>query len=167
MKMLLLFLTLSFVLIAQEDHVYKDLSSALKNPQKVYHLKLRRKSLTQFPQELSSFPNLKVLDLSKNKITTIPDSLAFLSNLIKLNLSKNQIEFIPETINELTDLEELDLWDNFIEVLPRSLENLKSLNIIDIRGVALSYTKHTNYASMLKGVNVLMSPPCNCQERKR
>ena len=167
MKTLLLFLTLSFVLIAQEDHVYKDLSSALKNPQKVYHLKLRRKSLTQFPQELSSFPNLKVLDLSKNKITTIPDSLAFLSNLIKLNLSKNQIELIPETINELTNLEELDLWDNFIEVLPRSLENLKSLNIIDIRGVALSYTKHTNYASMLKGVNVLMSPPCNCQERKR
>ena len=165
MKMLLLFLTLSFVLIAQEDHVYKDLSSALKNPQQVYHLKLRRKSLTQFPQELSSFPNLKVLDLSKNKITTIPDSLAFLSTLIKLNLSKNQIEFIPENINELTDLEELDLWDNFIEVLPRSLENLKSLNIIDIRGVALSYTKHTNYASMLKGVNVLMSPPCNCQEK--
>ena len=165
MKMLLLFLTLSFVLKAQEDHVYKDLSLALKNPQQVYHLKLRRKSLTQFPQELSSFPNLKVLDLSKNKITTIPDSLAFLSNLIKLNLSKNQIEFIPETINELTDLEELDLWDNFIEVLPRSLENLKNLNIIDIRGVALSYTKHTNYASMLKGVNVLMSPPCNCQEK--
>ena len=117
MKTLLMFLTLSFVLIAQEDHVYKDLSSALKNPLQVYHLKLRRKSLTQFPQELSYFPNLKVLDLSKNKITTIPDSLAFLSNLIKLNLSKNQIEFIPETINELTDLEELDLWDNFIEVL--------------------------------------------------
>lgn len=167
MRILLLFLTFSFVLIAQEDYVYKDLSSALKNPQQVYHLKLRRKSLTQFPQELSSFPNLKVLDLSKNKITTIPDSLAYLSNLIKLNLSKNQIEFIPETINELTNLEELDLWDNFIEVLPRSLENLKNLNIIDIRGVALSYTKHTNYASMLKGVNVLMSPPCNCQERKR
>ena len=165
MKTLLLFLTLSFVLIAQEDYVYKDLSSALKNPQQVYHLKLRRKSLTQFPQELSYFPNLKVLDLSKNKITTIPDSLAFLSNLIKLNLSKNQIEFIPETINELTDLEELDLWDNFIEVLPRSLENLKNLNIIDIRGVALSYKKHTKYASMLNGVNVLMSPPCNCQER--
>ena len=71
MKTLLLFLTLSSVLIAQEDHVYKDLISALKNPQQVYHLKLRRKSLTQFPQELSSFPNLKVLDLSKNKITTM------------------------------------------------------------------------------------------------
>ena len=165
MKTLLLFLTLSSVLIAQEDHVYKDLSSALKNPQQVYHLKLRRKSLTKFPQELSSFPNLKVLDLSKNKITTIPDSLAFLSNLIKLNLSKNQIEFIPESIYELTDLEELDLWDNFIEVLPRSLENLKNLNLIDIRGVALSHKKNTKYVSMLKGVNVLMSPPCDCQER--
>tara|TARA_B110000977_G_scaffold78211_1_gene105269 strand:+ start:1145 stop:1642 length:498 start_codon:yes stop_codon:yes gene_type:complete len=165
MKISYIFLLLSSSLFAQEGVIYKDLKTALKNPELVFHLQLKRKSLTEFPKELDLFTNLKVLDLSKNKINFIPDSLAFLSSLQSLKLSRNNIEFIPKTICLLESLEKLDLWDNYIETLPVELARLRNLKQLDIRGVALSYSKHVAYSELLKGVVLLMSDPCDCEEK--
>tara|TARA_B110001469_G_scaffold125460_1_gene140928 strand:+ start:1839 stop:2336 length:498 start_codon:yes stop_codon:yes gene_type:complete len=165
MKLLLLLLLLPLGTFAQENVIYKDLKTALINPELVYHLELKRKSLHEFPKQLFLFSNLKTLDLSKNKINFIPDSLAFLSGLHILNLSRNNIELIPNTIDQLESLQQLDLWDNYIEVLPIALKRLPKLKQVDIRGVALSYSKHVAYRELLKGVDLLMSDPCDCEEK--
>jgi len=165
MKLLCLLLLLPLSLFAQENVMYKDLKTALKTPELVYHLQLKRKSLHEFPKQLFLFANLKTLDLSKNKINCIPDSLAFLSGLHILNLSRNNIALIPNTIDQLVSLEQLDLWDNYIEVLPDALTRLSKLKQVDIRGIALPYSKHVAYRELLKGVDLLMSDPCDCEEK--
>ena len=45
---------------------YTSLEEALKNPEKVIKLELRRKKLKSFPMEILKFPNLQYLDLTKN-----------------------------------------------------------------------------------------------------
>ena len=164
MRLLLLLLFICTPLFAQEGVWYKSLEEALVNPEHVYQLQLKRKRLTVFPVELRRFPNLQKLDLSKNKIKAFPDSLSDLSNLIFLDLSRNDIDEIPVHISQLTSLQQLDLWDNYINVLPEQIKELKSLNFLDIRGVALSYHKYISYKEMMKGVELFMSEPCDCQE---
>ena len=165
MRLSLFFIFSSFTLLAQEEVIYKSLDAALANPSQVYQLQLRRKGFTEFPKELKEFPNLRTLDLSKNKIKSFPDSLAFLSSLLSLNLSRNNIEIIPAYIGLLESLEQLDLWDNYIAELPEQLADLKNLTLIDIRGVALSFNKYNSYLEMMKGVDLLMSEPCDCMEK--
>ena len=164
MRLLILLLFLCTSLFAQEGVWYKNLEEALVNPEQVYQLQLKRKRLKAFPVELRSFPNLQKLDLSKNKIKAFPDSLSDLSNLNFLDLSRNDIDEIPAHISQLTSLQQLDLWDNYINVLPEEIKELKSLNFLDIRGVALSYQKYNRYKEMMKGVELFMSEPCDCQE---
>ena len=48
---------------------YTSLEEALKNPELVIKLELRKKGLKVFPKEIIQFTNLQYLDLSKNKIT--------------------------------------------------------------------------------------------------
>jgi Leucine-rich repeat (LRR) protein len=166
MRFLLFFLCSTFTVLAQEEFIYKNLETALANPNQVYHLQLKRKGFTEFPNELNLFPNLIKLDLSKNKIKSFPDSLAHLSSLKVLRLSRNEIEYIPKNIAFLEALEELDLWDNYISELPEAIINLKHLKSVDIRGIALSYTKYNAYLEMMNGVDLFMSEPCDCMEDK-
>jgi Leucine-rich repeat (LRR) protein len=167
---------------------FTDLDSALKNPEQVVKLTLRKQKYTEFPAELWKFPNLQYLDLGKNKITEVPDSINFFTNLQILHLSKNEIEFLPREIgdlsnlmildinqNELTSippqigklkkLRYLDLWSNNLSIFPDELKDLsENLKVLDLRVILINADTQEKIRTMLPNTTIFMSPPCKCDQ---
>ena len=165
--------------------IYESLEDALKEPEKVYRLDLRKKKLAVFPMDILKFPNLQELDLSKNKLKEIPEEIGQLTNLQILNLSKNQLELLPKAIgnlinlkvlivnqNELTalpvqigdliNLKYLDLWSNNISFWPEQLANLKNLKTMDCRVIMINSEKQNYIQSLLPNTKIYFSPDCKC-----
>lgn len=167
---------------------YTDLETALKNPEKVVKLTLRKEKLDQFPVELWKFPNLQYLDLGKNNITEVPDSIDYFTNLQVLHLSKNEIEYLPREIgdlpnlmildinqNELTSLPPqigklkklryLDLWSNNLSIFPEELKELsETLKVLDLRVILINADQQDKIRAMLPKTTIYMSPPCKCDQ---
>lgn len=167
---------------------FTSLDSALKNPEKVVKLILRKQKYDQFPADLWKFPNLQYLDLSKNKITEVPDSIGFFKQLQILHLSKNNIEFLPREIGDLSNLmildinqneltaippqigklkklRYLDLWSNNISVFPEELKDLAgTLMVLDLRVILINAETQDHIRAMLPGTVIYMSPPCKCDQ---
>jgi Leucine-rich repeat (LRR) protein len=167
---------------------YTDLATALKEPEKVVKLTLRKQKYESFPAELWKFPNLQYLDLGKNKIKEVPDSIKFFINLQVLHLSKNEIEFLPREIgdlsnlvildinqNELTSLppqigklkklKYLDLWSNNLSIFPEELGELsETLQVLDLRVILINADQQDRIRLMLPKTTIFMSPPCKCDQ---
>jgi hypothetical protein len=165
-----------------------DLATALKEPEKVVKLTLRKMKYEAFPAELWKFPNLQYLDLGKNKIKEVPDSINFFTNLQVLHLSKNEIEFLPREIgdlsnlmildinqNELTSLppqigklkklKYLDLWSNNLSIFPEELSELaETLQVLDLRVILINADQQDRIRLMLPKTTIYMSPPCKCDQ---
>jgi len=89
----------------------------------------------------SSFPHLKLLDLSNNNLQgNIYDALGNVTSLVILDLSYNQLEGpIPTSLGKVTSLVELDLSYNKLEgPIPTSLGKLTSLVVLDLSHNQLS-----------------------------
>ncbi|HEY0031331.1 MAG TPA: leucine-rich repeat domain-containing protein [Bacteroidia bacterium] len=166
---------------------FTSLEDALKNPEKVIKLELRKNKLKTFPMEIFKFPNLQYLDLSKNYIKEIPEEIGQLkdlqyfaisknsvqefptqigelSNLFYLNANQNELSSIPATIGKLTKLKNLDLWSNNIERFPDELKDLKSLLIFDLRVILIPDAQQNAIQAMLPNAKVYFSPYCKCQQ---
>jgi len=163
-----------------------SISEAMKNPDAVIKLVLRKQHLKSFPKEILRFKNLQYLDISKNSIAELPDSIFLLtqlqyfacsktglkrlpkeigklSNLLYLNFNQNDLELLPPQIGNLEKLEILDLWSNNLEEFPSSLSNLKSLQVLDLRNILISDEVQNNINNMLPRAKVYMSPSCKCK----
>lgn len=114
--------------------IYTSLDEALKNPEKVQRLVLKKKRYKEFPEEIFKFENLLELDLSKNSIEVIPDSISKLSKLRILRMYKNEIHTVSDQIGQLTDLEVLILNRNYITYIPTSIMHLTKLEELDLWG---------------------------------
>ena len=167
---------------------YTDLQTALKNPEKVVKLELRKQKFKTFPPEIWQFPNLQYLDLSKNQITEVPDSISKLKNLQVLHLSRNKIEFLPREIGDLTNLmildinqneltsippqigklkklKYLDLWSNNISIFPEELKEISgNLMVLDLRVILINSTTQEHIRQMLPTTTIYFSPPCKCDQ---
>ena len=167
---------------------YTDLTEALKNPEKVTKLTLRKMHLKAFPAEIWKFPNLQYLDLSKNQITEFPDSLGQLKYLQVLHLSKNKIEALPRELgdlqnlvildinnNELTmlppqigklkKLQYLDLWNNSISTFPEELKDISgNLKVLDLRVILINYDAQDRIHKLLPKTTIYMDAPCHCNQ---
>lgn len=164
---------------------YTSLESALRNPDKVYKLKLQKQGLSEIPKEVFLLKNLQVLDMSKNKIKVIPAEIGQLKNLEVLNLSKNrihdipssigqlvymrslilnqnEIETIPPEIGKLTRLIYLDMWSNNLWNFPEELRELSSLQEFDLRNIQLNFKEQDYISSLLPKTKIHFSPACNC-----
>jgi Leucine-rich repeat (LRR) protein len=164
---------------------YTDLTEALKNPETVIKLSLRKKKFKEFPKELYKFKNLQYLDLSKNSIKTLPDSIVNFTNLQFLAISKNGLETLPNNIgalknlkflnanqNELSrlpysfgsleNIETADLWSNNLEYFPETLKDLKHLKNMDLRNILIPQNRQDELQSMLPNTTIFFSPPCKC-----
>jgi Leucine-rich repeat (LRR) protein len=164
-----------------------SLQSALKeDPLKVYKLVIKKKKLTEIPQEIYQFKNLNILDLSKNKIKEFPIELGQLQYLQKLILSSNKITNIPKELGLLRHLKELYLNQNKVTALPPEIKNLKKLKIIDLWGndigflpyeiselkntleeidmrvILMSSKEHKKIKSLLPNTKIKFSKSCNC-----
>jgi len=165
---------------------FTSIPEAMKNPDAVIKLVLRKQHLKSFPKEILQFKNLQYLDVSKNSIAELPDSIYLLSNLqyfacsktglkrlpkeigklsnlLYLNFNQNDLEILPPQIGNLEKLEILDLWSNNLDGYPSSLSGLKSLKVLDLRNILISDETQANIISMLPRAKVYMSPSCKCK----
>jgi Leucine-rich repeat (LRR) protein len=165
---------------------YTNLQEALKNPDAVTKLVLRKQHLKSFPKEILQFKNLQYLDVSKNSIAELPDSIDLLGNLqyfacsrtglerlpkqigklynLKyLNFNQNDLESLPPQIGNLENLEIFDLWSNNFDEYPSTLSGLKSLRVLDLRNILISDEVQASIIRMLPNAIVHMSPSCKCK----
>lgn len=168
-------------------YAYTSLEEALKNPEKVIKLELRRKKLKSFPMDILKFPNLQYLDLTKNNIKELPAEISELknlqyfsisknvlqefppqigelSNLFYLNANQNELTSIPPTFGKLTKLKNLDLWSNNIDSFPEELKYLKSLLVLDLRVILIPDAQQSAIQAMVPHAKVYFSPYCKCQQ---
>lgn len=178
------------MLEAQPDYMLKlkcftSLEKALEMPDSVVCLKLRRNGLTEFPNEIFKFKNLRQLDLGNNKISSIPANIGDLEKLEVLNLERNKfvmlsksigdlhalryldlgmnaVQALPFEIGELRNLEFLQIWANEVTALPRSMEKLHKLRWLDMRTILLTASEREEIIDMFPDATILLSPDCNC-----
>jgi Leucine-rich repeat (LRR) protein len=173
----------STTLVNSEE--FTDLLEALKEPDKVIKLVLRRQKLKEFPKSIYKFKNLQYLDLSKNSIKELPDSITQLKNLqylivsktgletlptsfgnlesLKyLNLNQNEIYKLPYSFGNLTKLEHADLWNNNLDYFPESLKKLTHLKSMDLRNILIPQEHQNNLQALLPSTIIYFSPPCRC-----
>lgn len=166
---------------------FTSLEEALKNPEKVIKLELRRARLKSFPMEILKFTNLQYLDLTKNNIKELPPEISQLQNLqyfsisknileefppqigdlknlFYLNANQNELTSIPATIGKLTKLKNFDLWSNNIDRFPDELTNLKSLLVLDLRVILIPDAQQSAIQAMVPHAKVYFSPYCKCQQ---
>jgi leucine-rich repeat protein SHOC2 len=165
---------------------YTSIQEALKEPDKVVKLVLRKNKLKVFPPEIFKFKNLQYLDLSKNSIKEIPAEIDTLKNLQVLMLSKNNLESLPKEIGslinlrilnvnqneiaelppqigDLENLEVLDLWDNNISDFPSQISYLKKLKMVDLRAILIDEEAQQHIQSLVPGTKIFFSPSCKCK----
>jgi internalin A len=99
-------------------------------------LDLRNCGLTKIPDQVYTFTELKIIDLSndsycdddsKNKVKVIPKAISKLKNLTKLNISNNIVSEIDEDISLLRNLRHLDLSNNQLIHLSERIANMPNL----------------------------------------
>jgi Leucine-rich repeat (LRR) protein len=165
---------------------YTDLNLALKNPDQVIKLVLRKQKLKAVPKEILQFKNLQYLDLSKNSIKELPEELGTLKNLQYfaasknsievfppelgklinlrwLNLNQNEMMLLPPQIGDLVNLEYLDLWSNNLDHFPEEMKNLKKLKSMDLRVILITDTEQSRIQGMLPNTRIFFSANCNCK----
>ncbi len=165
---------------------FTSIEEAMKNPEQVIKLELRKR-LKKFPPEILKFINLQYLDLSKNDIGELPDEIGQLKNLQYLAISRSGLQEFPTQIGELTNLYYLeannndltslpteigkleklktfDLWSNDIDKFPTELRNLKSLKLFDLRVIMIPDAEQARVQSLLPHTKVFFSPYCKCEQ---
>jgi Leucine-rich repeat (LRR) protein len=165
--------------------MYTDLPSALRHPERVIRLSLRKQKLKTMPMEILQFKNLQYLDLSKNSIKELPPEIGTLTNLQYFSISKNDLEafepeigklinlrwlimnqnemsLLPPQIGNLTKLEYLDLWSNNLDHFPEELKNLKKLKALDLRVILIVDSEQSRLVSLLPNTKIDFSANCNC-----
>lgn len=171
-----------------EYYEYRSLDEALKEPDKVQRLVLRRKGYKEIPKEVFKFKNLLELDLRGNNLTEIPDSISALTNLVYLNVSRNQItkispeigklnkvtylemgqnaiESLPMEMGSMDNLEYISLWENEITRIPGTFERLNNLKEIDFRSIVLNASQRDAIKDNLpEKTTIFFSPDCNCKQ---
>ncbi|MCF6130903.1 leucine-rich repeat domain-containing protein [Flavobacterium wongokense] len=125
---------------ASKKHHYTVMEEALKAPSEVQYLELTRMQFKNYPQDISNFKNVIVVDLSQNKIKSFPLELFDLqelryvwmdnnelqnikvkdidkvkqSNIRLISMEHNRLSKFPSFVFGLNNLEELKLNENKI-----------------------------------------------------
>ena len=166
--------------------VFKSIKKIEVADSLVLALKLKRKSLEQFPEEIKNYTSLRYLDLSGNKITRIPRWITDLNTLEYLKLSgndftridstlmgvglkyldfgNNELDSIPDFISDFDDLEYLILWSNNLVYFPESLGKLSKIKKLDLRGMSISYEVQNPIKESLPQAKCYFDIPCNCHD---
>ena len=171
--------------IAQPDVIFYSLEEAAAvHPDSVYRLDLSKEKLTQIPESIYSFKNLRELNLSQNKLTHLPEnfllpnleilylekkdldtfssSICQNTSLTHLYMGKNNIKYLPESIGSLQNLIVLDIWFNPIRDLPMALTTMKKLRFMDLRGITYSKDFQKKWNALLPWVKIEFDLGCDC-----
>jgi len=102
-----------------ENRVYTSLSFALREPESVYNIDLRNRKLTEFPEQLYKFPNLRSIILSDNNIQKVDIMPNKFQNVVMLDIANNRIKEFSIGLNSLTFLKRLNLDNNQLILFPQ------------------------------------------------
>lgn len=132
-----------------------SMSEALKQPEKVYKLRLRNSKTSILSPEIGKLVNLRILDISGSRIKNIPSeiencvylksiianasqlseipkSIGNLKRLRNLNFAYCKIKELLEEFGKLESLWSLSLGSNQLSALPESISNLKNVQMSSI-----------------------------------
>lgn len=163
-----------------------SLDSALKHPDKIIKLVLRKQKLKKFPEQIFKLKNLQYLDLSKNNIREIPEGIGELTqlqilivsktgldrvapdigklkNLKYINLNQNELVLLPPQFGDLESLEIADLWSNNLNELPATLGKLRKLKVMDLRNILFTDEQQRYIQELMPYATIHMSPSCKCK----
>ncbi|MBL7894612.1 MAG: leucine-rich repeat domain-containing protein [Bacteroidia bacterium] len=163
-----------------------SLDSALKHPDKIIKLVLRKQKLKKFPEQIFKLKNLQYLDLSKNNIREIPEGIGELTqlqylavsktgldrvapeigklkNLKYINLNQNELVLLPPQFGDMEKLEIADLWSNNLNELPATMGKLKNLKVLDLRNILFTDEQQRYIQELMPNTTVHMSPSCKCK----
>lgn len=161
--LLVLFISLSFSAFTQKDGYYNNLDSALKTPDNVRILDLKKKRLKEFPIEILKLNNLEKLILSRNSISFVPCEITNLKKLKYLDLSSNNIDALPNEMS-LMKIDSLILWDNPIRKFPREFSKI-GLLYLDLRAIQMNKEEQEVIKSIFPYTKIRMDNPCYCNPR--
>ena len=165
---------------------YTSIAEALKHPDNVYRLNLRklklkkippeiftlknlqelnvsRNKLTEIPKEISKLTKLQILDVSANEIDTLYSEIGMLTNIKELILNQNRIAHLPISISNLKNMFFLDMWGNEIQQFPKEISKLKNtLKIVDLRVINIHENQQEAIVDLLPNTKFFFSASCNC-----
>ncbi len=138
----LLFLILFnlFFVRAQSNKTCFSIAEVLKNPDNVEVLDLSNQKITEFPNEVFSCVNLKILNFNYHYLSSLADKFASLAQLEELYVGGinpnylgiedvffNQLADLPPSILKLSKLKVLDIRANSFTNLPNLIFNIPTL----------------------------------------
>ena len=96
---------------------------------------LNNNLLTNLPDTLASFHNLRILDVSSNNLTHLPDAVLHLNNLTSLVVKNNQISDagVPK-IGQCSSLKEVNFSGNVLSRFPPQFLELEKLKFLYVGG---------------------------------
>jgi Leucine-rich repeat (LRR) protein len=185
--LLLILCDFSFAQSTVDFKIYSLEEARMVDKDLVSGIQLRKQKLTELPNEIFQYKNLKLLDISKNKLKSLPMEINQFIQLEELNAGKNKmnicpivicsiptlkvlklndnpIENIPECIQYLEDLEVLDLFQTRVESFPETLVQLKNLKIMDVRGILYGPKFQEHWKLLMPQTSIEFDLPCNCLE---
>lgn len=87
--------------------------------------------LSQIPQKIYQFPQLKVIILAQNNFSSLPyQFFNIFKNLTLLDVSGNSLDALPYQIGQLSNLKQLIITNNQIAKLPYQIGQLSALKEI-------------------------------------
>lgn len=186
--LLLILCKISFAQSTASIRIYSlDEARKVENKDLILGLQLRKNKLTELPEEIYQYKNLKVLDISKNRLRSVPMEINQFTQLEELNAGKNRlpicpivicsisslkvlklndnpIQNLPECIQYLKELEHLDLFQTRIESFPTTLVELHNLKIMDVRGILFGPRFQEHWKLLMPQTFIDFDLPCNCLE---
>jgi internalin A len=105
----------------------KKVVDLLPSPEQVQELDLSELSLTELPEFLLKFPNVRSLILDGNRLQTLPDFTANWKTLNSLFLTRNELTCVPEAVFAFNHLTDLDISANQITEMPAAIGQLGDL----------------------------------------
>ena len=101
-------------------------------------LDLSYQYLTEIPDTVFNFTQLKILLLNDNKLTSLPREIENLTNLTYLNLWASQFASLSSEIGNLTNLTYLNIGMCNLISLPKEIEKLTNLTELNIEFTQLT-----------------------------
>ncbi len=98
----------------------------------ITRLTLRGLNLTELPNSIGNFKELRELLLDSNYLSSLPESFQNLTNLEVLQLERNNFTLLPIWIGNLKNLRVLFLGDNKFRTLFETIGNLENLRELDL-----------------------------------
>lgn len=133
------------------------MAEACADPDAVVWLALDE--LTEWPNELTSLPNLRELQVRHGRFPALPPTLGQLSTLHMLEVSfMPQLTSLPPEVGLLTELRVLDISYTGIQHLPPEIGKLRQLQCVVVQPGQLNAQETARLKAALPNVYVHVLP---------